>query len=660
LKLSWVVIIIYRQRRKTRGVTVRFYGCLRALSLNNLKASKFVSFTRTRHSIIYFSLCFALFLTACSGLAGEPPIVATIPPRTERIELPSEKPDLLQGAQIFAENCTRCHGETGEGDGQIVLSGQIAEPPPDFTNPATAQEQTLNEWFGVITNGRLDKLMPPWGDSLNEQERWAVAFYTYTMGYQLNQIASGQVVWEANCVECHGTTGAGDGSRASELDISLPDFTQPTTLVGRTDRSLFDITTEGKGEVMPAFVDKLDESQRWQVISYVRTLSLVNAQVIGQIVPSPVATPEVEIAAAHAVPGIISGRVNNGTEGGAIISELSVTLHIVDSQFNQETQSTTVGSDGTFTFTDIPIQSEFAYLVTTSYQDHTFGSTMVRGDTSKSVLELPITVYDMTDDSSVITVSDIAIQMSSVADILQITQIMNFRNTSDRFYSQNNPVDDARFGSVTIPLPPGAQVQGTANELQRYIRSEDGSALIDTRPVYPGEDHIVHLTYTLPFDGSADIEMPLNYSFDGSIQILLESDRLSITSPQLTSLSPQTMGETTFQSYGANLSLPAGSVLGYSVSQSASSTTEGVFSNNLLAYAFIGIGSLAILGAAVLYFYERRFSQSKTTDQQVIDVIIEQIAELDDLHQKKQINPNAYQEQRKRLKNRLAKLMEKK
>jgi mono/diheme cytochrome c family protein len=114
------------------------------------------------------SLWIALLLTACGGLGSEPHIVATLPPATLRVAdmgLPTEHPDLRQGALIYAENCTRCHGPSGQGNGQLVLSGQLAEPPPDFTDPATTQAQSPGQWFETITKGRIDKLMPPWGDS---------------------------------------------------------------------------------------------------------------------------------------------------------------------------------------------------------------------------------------------------------------------------------------------------------------------------------------------------------------------------------------------------------------------------------------------------------------------------------------------------------------
>src|SRR5690242_4509938 len=76
-------------------------------------------------------LAASLLLAGCGGLAGEPRIVSTLPPSTAaptEAPYPSSPPDIAAGAQIFAENCTRCHGVGGAGDGELVKSGQV--PPP--------------------------------------------------------------------------------------------------------------------------------------------------------------------------------------------------------------------------------------------------------------------------------------------------------------------------------------------------------------------------------------------------------------------------------------------------------------------------------------------------------------------------------------------------
>ncbi len=144
----------------------------------------------------------ASIAAGCSGLAGEPDIVATMPPATpatnsaQTVSVPDTAPDLALGAQIYAANCTRCHGTSGKGDGEFVTSGQITGV-PDFTDPQTSAGATPADWYEIVTNGRMDKMMPPWGGTLSDGERWSVANYVYALGNPDAQQA-GAAVAQAN------------------------------------------------------------------------------------------------------------------------------------------------------------------------------------------------------------------------------------------------------------------------------------------------------------------------------------------------------------------------------------------------------------------------------------------------------------------------------
>lgn len=123
-------------------------------------------------------LILASLTAACGGLAGEPEIVATIAPQPTPAPIQVDDPAEL-GAALFAARCASCHGEAGRGDGAVLAqAGAVA---PDFTDPATAAEQTLQEWTNTIRYGRIENLMPPWDDALTDAEIDAVAEFTYTM-----------------------------------------------------------------------------------------------------------------------------------------------------------------------------------------------------------------------------------------------------------------------------------------------------------------------------------------------------------------------------------------------------------------------------------------------------------------------------------------------
>ena len=89
-------------------------------------------------------------------------------------------------------------------------------------------------------------------------------------------LARGQAFYEANCAACHGDEGRGNGPAAAGLDPQPAPIAQTSQML--SDAYLFYRISEG-GEMapfnsaMPAFKESLDESQRWDVINYVRSLN---------------------------------------------------------------------------------------------------------------------------------------------------------------------------------------------------------------------------------------------------------------------------------------------------------------------------------------------------------------------------------------------------
>ena len=606
---------------------------------------------------LWFALLIVLVLSACGGLGGEPRIVATLPPQVQSPTAapPVDQPELMRGAAIFAENCTRCHGEGGRGDGELALTGQLPTPPRDFTDPATTRDQTVAAWFEVITNGRLETLMPPWRDSLSESDRWAVAMYSYTLSYHPDQLAQGEAVWGANCAACHGETGAGDGARAAEFE-TVTNLTQLAALVDASDAAIVDMLTNADDGDPHAFGDSLDEAERWAVVAFARTLALDNTEVIESDAPAETATAEAEVANAPQAQGAVRGQVVNGTLGSAVMTGLNVTLRIFDSALNQETYETTVSADGSFSFEYVSISPDRAYIATTLYQDRTFSSDMVSGDPSAGALELPITVYETTNDPSVISINSFVAQIVEADGSLQVAQLVRFSNASNTIFSLDDTIEGDRHPSVSVPLPEGAEIINTADDPNRYTLSSDGRTLIDTLPVYPGQNHLVHVIYSVPYSGSARVELPVDYPLQGLVRLLVEPGRLSIRSDQLPSLGTQTLGNAAVEAFGAEMSLPAGSVLNYEITGAA--TQPGlVLEGNLLPYVLIAAGGAAILISAALYYLGRRTPAPAADDDRLRQMLIEQIAELDDLNQKGQIDPAAYKERRDRLKARLIDLV---
>ncbi len=90
-------------------------------------------------------------------------------------------------------------------------------------------------------------------------------------------IAAGQTIFNINCASCHGPQGQGDGLAAAALNPKPANLADRQMLDSLSDGYLFWRVSEGGAlapfnSAMPAWKAALSEEQRWQVISYIRSL----------------------------------------------------------------------------------------------------------------------------------------------------------------------------------------------------------------------------------------------------------------------------------------------------------------------------------------------------------------------------------------------------
>jgi mono/diheme cytochrome c family protein len=85
-------------------------------------------------------------------------------------------------------------------------------------------------------------------------------------------IKAGQETFRENCEVCHGPKGDGSGPTAKTLTIKPANFTDPKLMASETDGSLFWKMSKGRG-AMPSWEDQLSDTERWQLVAYIKTFS---------------------------------------------------------------------------------------------------------------------------------------------------------------------------------------------------------------------------------------------------------------------------------------------------------------------------------------------------------------------------------------------------
>lgn len=120
------------------------------------------------------------------GLAATfyPIAVQSYPETYRKTPVPFDAISIANGAELFAANCTSCHGPQAKGNG--VLAKTLPKQPVDLlTEPHTAMH-TAGDFFHWLTYGRFNGVMPAFGEKFSEEERWDLLNFLHanSRGYQ--------------------------------------------------------------------------------------------------------------------------------------------------------------------------------------------------------------------------------------------------------------------------------------------------------------------------------------------------------------------------------------------------------------------------------------------------------------------------------------------
>ncbi len=474
-------------------------------------------------------------LTACYSLAEDitpppgyvykTPVPSTAP--TEVMYFPFMPPNPSAGEAIFTEKCEPCHGPSGFGDGP--KASDLPNPVAPIGDIDLARLRTPEDWYRQVTNGNIEKYMPPF-NSLTDRQRWDVVAYAFGLSINEELISNGGELYQANCAECHGTSGEADGATAASLSFNTPAFTDQALMAERSLNDLIFGITHPLTPDLPQFENSFNETQLLAMATYVRSLTFEQTEVVvkepeipgttnleAEEPPVPGASVAVESAGDRI--GDIVGQVLN-MSGGTLPEDLEVTLYGFD-QFQQAiTKTVTVDNLGGFIFDAVPMPEGRAYLVAVDYGDSTYTSDLAVVGAEFQDLFVEISVYDKSTDHSALSVDRLHIFMEFVStDTIRIAELILVTNPTDRVIAAAQPGEP----TIEIKLPPGAQnLQFEDGALGTFfIETEGGFG--DIRGIQPGiGTHQILFSFDLPYGRNFKLDQALDMPVSALVVMLPE------------------------------------------------------------------------------------------------------------------------------------------
>ena len=93
-----------------------------------------------------------------------------------------------RGKKIYKTQCAMCHGDNGDGKGDMVEEMKIN--PPDLTKPETLKNRTDGELFAILGAG--SETMPGQGNRMPDERKWNIVNFMRSLSGKAPEKATGK------------------------------------------------------------------------------------------------------------------------------------------------------------------------------------------------------------------------------------------------------------------------------------------------------------------------------------------------------------------------------------------------------------------------------------------------------------------------------------
>lgn len=602
-----------------------------------------------RPALLFILLPIALGLLMLALLGA--PVQAQEPSPTfalEQVTPPSVPPAASFGRSSYEQNCAPCHGLSGLGDGSAAAS--LPYSPTLFAAPEAIWGLTPAEMFHTTKYGRIERLMPPWQNQLSDEQIWQTLAYAWSLHTNADEVAAGQALYAQSCAGCHGDSGAGDGPDALS---DLPNFGDLTYAMTHSQEDWL----AGWLETHPEIGGDWTPDEQRQALEYVRSFSYIPAWESGY---RPGA-------------GVIRGMVVEGSAGVEMAPAITVMLEAYAQFTPVAAFSATVDADGGFEFTDLAVDPNLVYLVSTVVDNIRYTSPIVNLTDEASEAETTVTIYATTNEPEGIEINRTDWIIDDEPGALLVVQLYFLGSQSDRTYT-GSPLEGADLPvTVGMYIPPDAEQITFEEGVVGGRFQQVGGLYYDTAPLIPGEGaKQIVVRYRLPYDGTAfTYSQQFLYPIRQMNLLVAELPQLEkiltpLSAAPLEATSSQEFQGRAYSIYQAS-DLPATEIevalTGLLTTgaadprdvEGAENATPTVTFAPWMAWAIGGLGML-ILVSAVLWAWRSGHMQTGETStdlRQDVNDLAQRIAKLDDRYTLSQLDAASWQRERSQLKARM-------
>jgi mono/diheme cytochrome c family protein len=514
-------------------------------------------------------------------------------------------------------------------------------------------------------NGNLAAGMPPFGpgsensNPIAKADIWNLIAGVFSLSTPAGAIAQGQETYAADCAACHGDTGKGDGPLAGPETASL-DLTELSYWFNRSNEMVFAEIESGR---IPEHDYALSEAARWAVVDFARTFSYAYIDSSARLAPIEAAT--------------IGGEVRNGSTN-APVSDAPVLLRAFTASFEVTlSMTTTLGTDGRYTFALSGVSPDWVFLTSVSYGGLNFSSSAAQISRTQTEQELPITVYEQTTNRNAVKIDQVHLILDFFQGGVAVSELYVISNREAAvFVGETGRVSD---GTVQFTLPENAENISFERTLGSFDSTIPATEIIqvdagwyDTLPLRPGQGSSnLIVRYDLPYENEATLAHTLAYDA-ANVTVILPDAGVELEEEGWAFRGAQQMpGGSSFLTYERE-NVPGGGTIRLSLrgrpQTGSSSGDNALLARNNTAELLIGGGFLLIAVSAVLLVVRswqsgRRAEEyedseaSEEIDEELapdrIRVLLESIADLDDAFEKGEMAEKKYRVQREALKSEL-------